>query len=300
MKKVLITGAGSYIGTSFIKWVKENHPGEFETEELDMIEGTWKEKDFSGYDAVFHVAGLAHADVGKVSEETKAFYYKINRDLAIETAQKAKKEGVDQFVFMSSMIIYGESAGVGKKKVITRNTKPHPANFYGDSKWQADQGIRKLQDDKFHVAVVRPPMIYGKGSKGNYPMLSKLAKKLPVFPDIKNERSMLHIDNLCEFLTLLMQSGESGIYFPQNREYVRTSQMVKMIGEVSGHPVRLTRFLNPAVYLTGKMPGKISGLANKAFGNMVYDKEMSKCFAGQYQISGLRASIYKTEGVKNS
>ena len=75
---------------------------------------------------------------------------------------------------------------------------------------------------------------------------------------------------------------------------------MKMIGAVSGHPVRLTRFLNPAVYLAGKIPGKISGLANKAFGNMVYDKEMSKCFDGKYQISGGRESISKTEGVKNS
>lgn len=98
MKRVLITGKDSYIGTSFIQWVQDKHPGEFEIEELDMIDGTWKEKDFSGYDAVFHVAGLAHADVGHVSAETKAFYYKINRDLAIETAKKAKVDRVRQFI----------------------------------------------------------------------------------------------------------------------------------------------------------------------------------------------------------
>ena len=296
MKRVLITGKDSYIGTSFINWVKEKHSGEFETEELDMIDSTWKEKDFSGYDAVFHVAGLAHADVGHVSAETKAFYYKINRDLAIETAKKAKADGVKQFVFMSSMIIYGESAGVGKRKVITRETKHHPANFYGDSKWQADKGVRKLQDEEFHVAVVRPPMIYGKGSKGNYPVLAKLAKKLPVFPDVKNARSMLHIENLCEFLSLLMGSGGGGIYFPQNREYVRTSQMVKLIGKVSGHKVQVTKLLNPAVWIAGKIPGKVSGLANKAFGNMVYEKSMSDCFDRKYQIWNLKETIKRTEG----
>ena len=295
MKRVLITGKDSYIGTSFLQWVQDKHPGEFEIEELDMIDGTWKEKDFSRYDTVFHVAGLAHADVGHVSAETKAFYYKINRDLAIETARKAKQDGVGQFVFMSSMIIYGESAGMGKRKVISRETKPHSANFYGDSKWQADKGVRKLEDGSFHVAVVRPPMIYGKGSKGNYPVLAKLAKKLPVFPDIKNVRSMLHIENLCEFLTLLMESGEGGIYFPQNKEYVRTSQMVKMIGKVSGHRVRVTKLLNPAVWIAGKIPGKISGLVNKAFGNMVYEKSMSECFDRKYQVWNLKESIRKTE-----
>ena len=258
--------------------------------------GSWREKSFAGYDTVFHVAGIAHADVGHVSEERKAFYYKINRDLAIETAQKAKKDGVSQFIFMSSMIVYGESAGLGKKRVITKDTKPHPANFYGDSKWQADKGVRKLADDSFHVAVLRPPMIYGKGSKGNYPLLAKMAKKLPVFPDIQNERSMLYIGNLCEFLCLLMKSGKGGIYFPQNAEYVRTSEMVRRIAETAGHRIWVTKLLNPAVWAASLIPGKVSGLVNKAFGNMVYELDMSQTFEKKYQCFGLKRSISLTEG----
>lgn len=295
MKKVLITGANSYIGTSFEAWAKEKYPGEFEIDTIDMVDGSWKETSFAGYDAVFHVAGIAHADVGHVSEERKAFYYKINRDLAIETAQKAKRDGVKQFVFMSSMIVYGESAGLGKRKVVTRNTKPHPANFYGDSKWQADKGVRKLADDSFHVAVLRPPMIYGKGSKGNYPLLARMAKKLPVFPDIRNERSMLYIGNLCEFLCLLMKSGDGGIYFPQNAEYVRTSEMVRLIAKVSGHKIWITKLFNPAVWVAGKIPGKVSGMVNKAFGNMTYEMDMSQAFEGKYQKAGLKRSIQNTE-----
>ena len=164
MKRVLVTGANSYIGESFATWVKKKYPKQIQVDTVDMIDGSWREKQFSGYDIVFHVAGIAHADVEKVSEERKAFYYKINRDLAIETAQKAKSDGVKLFVFMSSIIIYGESAGVGQTKRITYETKPKPSNFYGDSKWQADQGVRRLEDENFQVAVLRPPMIYGKGS----------------------------------------------------------------------------------------------------------------------------------------
>ena len=296
MKKVLITGANSYIGTSFEAWAKEKYPEEFEIDTIDMVDGSWRETSFAGYDAVFHVAGIAHADVGHVSEERKAFYYKINRDLAIETAQKAKRDGVKQFVFMSSMIVYGESAGLGKRKVVTRNTKPHPANFYGDSKWQADKGVRKLADDSFHVAVLRPPMIYGKGSKGNYPLLAKMARKLPVFPDIQNERSMLYIGNLCEFLCLLMKSGDGGIYFPQNAEYVRTSEMVRLIAKTAGHRIWITRLLNLAVWVAGKIPGKVSGMVNKAFGNMIYDMTMSQAFEGKYRCVSLVRSIHLTEG----
>lgn len=299
MKKVLITGANSYIGMSFEAWAKKEHPGEFQIDTVDMIDGSWREKSFAGYDAVFHVAGIAHADVGKVSEERKAFYYKINRDLAIETAEKAKSDCVGQFVLMSSMIIYGESAGLGKQKIVTKETKSHPANFYGDSKWQADKGVRKLGSDSFHVAVLRPPMIYGKGSKGNYPLLAKMAKKLPVFPDIKNERSMLYIDNLCEFLCLLMQSGEAGIYFPQNAEYVRTSEMVREIAKATGHKIWITKLLNPAVWIAGKIPGKINGMVNKAFGNMCYEKSMSQAFQGSYRVAKLQETIIRTEGAKS-
>lgn len=184
-EKILITGANSYIGTSFEKYVKENYGSEFQVETVDMIDGSWRDKDFSGFDVVFHVAGIAHADVGNVSEEVKKKYYAVNTDLSIETAKKAKADGVSQFVFMSSAIVYGDSAPAGKEKRITRDTEPQPANFYGDSKWQADKGVRELEDENFTVTVLRPPMIYGKGSKGNYPTLAKLAKKLPLFPDIR-------------------------------------------------------------------------------------------------------------------
>lgn len=299
MKRVLITGAGSYIGTSFENWVRERYPGEFNIDTVDMVDGSWRGKCFSGYDAVFHVAGIAHADVGHVSEERKTLYYKVNRDLAIETARKDKAEGVKQFLFMSSMIIYGESAGLGKKKVITRHTKPHPANFYGDSKWQADKGVRKLASEAFHVAVLRPPMIYGKGSKGNYPLLAKLAKKLPVFPDIENERSMLYIGNLCEFLCQLIRSGKGGIYFPQNAEYVKTSEMVRLIAEASGHKIWVTKALNPAVWVLGMMPGKMGRLIGKAFGSVVYENSLCMNIES-FQLFSLLKSITLTETGSNA
>ena len=271
MKKVLITGANSYIGVSFENYVYEHYGSELSIETVDMIDGSWKEKDFSSYNAVFHVVGIAHADVGNVSDEVKAKYYAINTDLAIETAKKAKAEGVKQFVFMSSSIVYGDSAPYGKQKRITADTEPKPANFYGDSKWQADKGARELADDSFIVTVLRPPMIYGKNSKGNYPMLAKMAKKLPIFPDVQNERSMLYIENLCEFLCQVMIRREGGIFWPQNAEYTRTSEMVKIIGEVSGHKVKVSKAWNWVVSLALHIPGKISGLANKAFGSMSYE-----------------------------
>ena len=295
MKKVLITGANSYIGVSFEKYVAEKHSDQLMVDTVDMIDGSWRQIDFSPYDIVYHVAGIAHADVGNVDEATKKKYYAINTDLAIETCKKAKEEGVGQFVFMSSAIVYGDSAPYGKKKRITRDTKPSPANFYGDSKWQADKGVRKLADENFTVTVLRPPMIYGKGSKGNYPTLARMAKKLPIFPDVQNERSMLYIENLCEFLAQIMIRGESGVFWPQNVEYTKTSDMVKMIAEVSGHKINVSKTWNWVVSLASRLPGKPAGLANKAFGNLSYDQSMSK-YSFKYQVVTLKESIRRTEG----
>ena len=284
MKRILITGANSYIGVSFEKYAADHYADKLFIETVDMIDGSWKSKDFSTYDVVYHVAGIAHADVGNVSDEIKEKYYAVNTDLAIETAKKAKAEGVKQFVFMSSAIVYGDSAPYGKKKRITRDTEPSPANFYGDSKWQADKGVRELSDENFTVTVLRPPMIYGKGSKGNYPTLEKLAKRLPIFPDIENERSMLYIENLCEFLCQVMIRSEGGIFWPQNAEYTRTSDMVRMIGEVNGHKIAVSRVWNWAVELAAIIPGKTRGLTNKAFGNLSYELSMSQ-YDFEYQIA---------------
>lgn len=290
MKKILITGANSYIGTSFERWM-EQYGDEYTIDTIDLKDETWREKSFIGYDVCFHVAGIAHSDVGKASEETKALYYKINRDLTIETAKKAKAEGVKQFIFMSSIIVYGDSAPIGKKKVITRDTKPEPANFYGDSKLQAEQGIQVLQDDSFNVVILRPPMIYGKGSKGNYQVLVKMAKKLPLFPDIENERSMLYIDNLCEFLRLVILNEEKGIFFPQNAEYVRTSEMVELIARENGRKIFLIKVFRFFGIVFGMLPGKIGALLNKAFGNLVYEKSMSYYYKGSYQMSAMFQSL---------
>ena len=299
-KKVLITGANSYIGESFQVFAEENYEKNFEIDTLDMLDPEWRKKDFSAYDIVYHVAGIAHADVGNVSEEVKQKYYAVNTDLSIEVARKAKEEGVKEFIFMSSMIVYGDSAPYGKRKIIDENTVPHPANFYGDSKLQADVGVRELADTNFKVIVLRPPMIYGKGSKGNYPILAKLAKKLPIFPEVTNERSMLHIDNLCEFLCQIMLikeiTNESVVLIPQNVEWTKTSDMVHEIAKVSGKKIISLKMLAPAVWIGGKIPGKIGELVNKAFGNNAYSQDMSEYEGIDYRMVDLKESVEKTEG----
>ena len=291
MKKILITGANSYIGVSFenylTKWADE-----YTVDTVDMIDGSWREKDFSAYDVVFHVAGIAHSDNGKISAEREKLYYAVNTDLTVETAKKAKADGVKQFIFMSSAIVYGESAPIGKTKVITKDTPTSPANCYGDSKVQAENGILPLNDETFKIVVLRPPMIYGKNSKGNYPTLAKMALKMPVFPYVKNERSMLYIENLCEFIRLMVKNEESGIFWPQNGDYSNTSELVRMIAAAHGKKVGIVKGLAWAI----KIMSPLTGLVNKAFGSLSYDMSLSE-YKENYRVATLEESIQKTEAV---
>ena len=289
-KKVLITGQGSSIGTAVERWLLKDKD-HYQVDTLDMQDETWRDTDFSQYDVVYHVAGIAHADVGNVTEEQKQLYYKVNTDLTIEVVERARQAKVKQFIFMSSMIVYSGC----KENFITSETEPCPLNFYGDSKWRADQKIQEMDAENFKVVVLRPPMIYGKGSKGNYPQLAKLASKLPVYPIVKNQRSMLHIDNLCQFVKLMIDNEEHGVFFPQNGEYSNTSDMVQMIAEVKGHRIIMIPFVGIFIKLLEKVPGKIGGLTIKAFGNSSYDMSMSE-YKENYRVNSLRKSIVLTEG----
>lgn len=286
MKKILITGANSYIGTSFESYIEKNFPNEYVVDTMDMIDGTWRNKSFRGYDSVFHVAGIAHSDNGKACIKNEKLYYAVNTELTIETAKKAKADGVRQFVFMSSAIVYGDSAPIGKTKIITKDTPAIPSNCYGNSKLQAEKGIMELQDEAFRVVVLRPPMVYGSGSKGNYSTLVKIALTIPVFPYVENRRSMLYIGNLCEFVRQMVENDECGIFWPQNKEYSNTSELVAMIAAANGKKVRLLKGFTWAL----KILSYITRLVNKAFGSLIYEQSMSE-YRNEYRVMNLRDSV---------
>lgn len=291
MIKILITGANSYIGTSFANYLAQpEFAGKYQVTTLDMIGDAWRSHDFSQYDTVYHVAGIAHSDNGKISDERAKLYYAVNTDLTVECAKKAKEAGVKQFIFMSSAIVYGDSAPIGKEKLITRDTPVNPANCYGDSKVQAENGIRPLDCDTFRVVILRPPMIFGKGSKGNYPLLSKLARKLPAFPKVENKRSMLYIGNLVEFVRLMVENGEHGTFWPQNPQYSNTSEVISLIARAHNKSCVLI----PGFGWALKLMSHATGLVNKAFGNLAYDQSMS-VYKEPYQKFSLQEAISFTE-----
>ena len=267
MIKVLITGAGSYVGESVRRYILSTS-NIFEIDAVDTMNDAWKEADFSKYDVVYHVAGIAHVNADPKME---ALYYKVNRDLTIEVARAAKTAGVKQFIFMSSQIVFHESQSL-KTEVLTADTKENPNGFYGDSKLQAEKGLHELECDAFKVCILRPPMIYGPNSKGNFPRLVKLATKVPVFPCWHNKRSMLYIDNLAEFVKQAILRELSGTFYPQNRELADTVVIIRFFAKANGHKVWITRLFNPFVWLGSFVLQPI----NKMFATYYYNPEMSK------------------------
>lgn len=281
MKKILITGAGSYIGTKVEEWLKRT-PELFEVDAVDTMNDHWKKADFSQYDVVYNVAGIAHVKAAKGDEP---LYYAVNRDMVIEIAKAAKAAGVKQFIHMSSMIVYKEVKTLAGKQ-IHKDTIPEPNGFYGDSKLQGESGIRALADDSFKVCIMRPPMIYGPGCKGNFPRLMWLAQKTPVFPAWHNRRSMLYIDNLCEFVKQLILHEVEGTVYPQNAEYSDTVEIVRHFAKTNGKRIWITRLLNPAIWLFGN---NVRALG-KMFSDSTYDMEMSQ-YPFEYQIVSFKESL---------
>lgn len=281
MIKVLITGAGSYVGESVRQYILASTK-EIEIDAVDTMNDRWRVADFSKYDVVYHVAGIAHVNADPKMEP---LYWKVNRDLTIEVAKHAKEAGVKQFIFMSSQIVFHESQSL-KAEVLTKDTKENPNGFYGGSKLAAEEGLHKLESTNFKVCILRPCMIYGPNAKGNFPRLAKLAGVTPIFPAWHNKRSMLYIDNLAEFVKQVILRGMSGTFYPQNRELADTVEIIRYFAKVKGHKVWITKLLNPFVWLGSFVLQPL----NKMFGTYYYAPEMSK-MDFEYQLVSFEESL---------
>lgn len=269
MKRILITGKTGYIATKlrlfFDAW-EEKNPGSYMVEQISVRDNNWEKFDFSRYHVLIHAAGIVHR---KDEVNLEKVYYQINKDLTKKLAEKAKREGVNQFIFISTMSIYGMDTG----KICT-NTKPAPKSFYGKSKWEAECELQQMVCDEFKICIVRPAMVYGEGCKGNYCLLEKLACILPVFPLIENQRSMLHIDKLCYMIRIKIEENSQGVYLLQDDAYANTSRMVQKIAKEHGKYIWISKIFNPVVYLALICPvKKVRVAAQKAFGTLIYERE---------------------------
>ena len=284
MKKILITGAGSYVGENVRKYIMQTAGDKFVIDAVDTFGDNWKKADFSQYDVVYHVAGIAEVNGKKGMEQ---LYYKVNTNLTIEIAKHAQANRVKQFIFMSSMIVYKETQSL-KGNIITPESLPAPNGVYGDSKLKAEEGIKNLNGNgnRMKVCILRPPMIYGPNSKSNLLRLGRLGTKVPFFPNWRNKRSMLYIDNLGEFVKQAVLRELEGTFYPQNRELSATVDIIRFFAKAAGHRIWITKLLNPFVWLGSFVLQPV----NKMFADSYYVPEMSE-YPFEYQIVSFEESL---------
>ncbi|MDK2091370.1 NAD-dependent epimerase/dehydratase family protein [Aliarcobacter butzleri] len=220
MKKLLITGSNGYLGSSFINQYKDKYDFEI----FSLLNQKLEDINFDGTDVVLHCAALVHQKV----EHSYEKYYEVNVEYPVKLAKLAKENGVKQFVFISTIAVYGE-----EKEELNENTICNPATFYGKSKLEAEKELLKLNDDSFTVSIIRPPMIYGKSAPGNIDSLVKLVKKLAIIPlaKIENKRSFISIQNLCHLVDEIITQEKQGIFLASDDKSLSTSKLIELIAK---------------------------------------------------------------------
>lgn len=218
MNKILLTGSTGYLGSSFLNKYKEKYFFKFFSSLTQKLEDII----FKEIDIILHCAALVHQKIEHPYEK----YHEINVEYPVKLAKLAKESGVKQFVFISTIAVYGE----GLEK-LDEKTDCNPITPYGISKLEAEKQLLELNDENFKVSIVRPPMIYGKNAPGNIDSLVKLVKKLPILPlgGIQNKRSFIYIGNLCYIIDEIIKQEKSGIFLANDDEPLSTTKLCELI-----------------------------------------------------------------------
>ena len=280
---VLIIGKNSYIGSNVKEWLENKGHS---VVEFDVEHEAVTEEIFNGIDSVVHVAAIVHRKDVKDYD----LYKKINVDLPYSVACQAKKMGVKQMVFLSSMAVY-EGGKTLKGKVVDQNTPCIPNTLYGRSKLEAEQVLKPLRDKTFKIAFIRPANVYGKGCRGAYmDKFKAIIKKLPVIPNAYQnvKQGMLYIDNLCELIRLIIDNKLDGVFPAQDKRPVSSVELMEQIALALGIKRKKSKFFG--------FPFKIFriGLVKKLYGGIAYDDEYALLDAGDYQIVEFSEGIRQT------
>ncbi len=279
MKRVLITGLHSYLGISLREYLSK-WPDRYVVTQISLRDDAWKQMDFSDYDVLYHAVGIAHL---RERPELYTLYDRINRDLAVAVAEKARESGIKQFIFLSTLSVYGADTGV-----LNEATLEKPVSRYGRSKLEAERQITALENNTFRVMILRPPMVYGCGCKGNFGKLVRLAQRLPVFPRVDNQRSMVYIDNLCEFVRQGIETEQSGQFVPQDATYGNTTQIAQWIAQAEGKHLYVSGLWG--LLLRPLFP--VVPAVRKAFGTLIYQETAEKTYQIVDQKTGVQRSVH--------
>jgi nucleoside-diphosphate-sugar epimerase len=233
MPRILITGTNSFIGTNFCKTTRfEDHT------EISLRKNEISEIDFSKFDVILHLAAIVHQS--KITDSKK--YYKVNKDLPVILALKAKNAGVRQFIFLSTIKVYGKHQK--NSEPWNENSPCYPDDAYGKSKYEAEIELKKLECSSFTVSIVRTPIVYGPGVGANILKLIKLIEAFPLLPfkNVKNNRHYTFVDNMVGFLDRIIELKASGTFIVMDDEPLSTTELVIRMSKLLHKNTRLFRF----------------------------------------------------------
>lgn len=280
IKNLLITGSNGYLGSSFIKEYKDKH----NFEKFSLLNQKLKNINFDSIDVILHCAALVHQKVENPYER----YYEVNIEYPIKLAKLAKNHGVTQFVFISTIAVYGD-----EKEKLDENTICKPITLYGKSKLEAEKELLNLNDDSFVVSIIRPPMIYGKDAPGNIDSLIKLIKKLPLLPlgRIENKRNFIYIQNLCNMIDEIITQKQNGIFLASDDEPLSTTRLIELIAKNLNKKIYLIKIPFFETFLKMVKPS----FHKRLYGNLEVDNTLTKeklNLKNPYSVeNGIRAMI---------
>lgn len=248
MTKILITGANSFVGTNFKKYSRYE-----QVDEVSLIDNQPENIDFSSYDVVLHLVAIVHQTKAIPEKE----YYRVNTELCLRTANAAKKAGVKQFIFMSTVKVYGPFNP--EEGVWNEFSKCKPDDSYGKSKYAAELALKELEDEHFTVSIVRTPLVYGEDVRANMLSLIKLVENYSILPlgKINNRRSFTSVENLIAFIDRIIDKTASGIYIAKDEEDLSTTELVQYISKYLNQKVRLLSIPKFIIWMSMKVYPRI-------------------------------------------
>lgn len=277
--KILVTGANGFIGNYFINTYGDT----YDIQKFSFLHDDFNTLDLNTTETVLHLSALVHQMGGASAAE----YERVNLMQTLDLAKKAKQRGVKQFIFMSSVKVYGEES----KSVYTETSECTPEDPYGKSKLKAERKLQELEDESFKVSIIRTPIVYGFGVKANIRNLIRLIKKFPILPfgEIRNKRSLVYIGNLCHLISEVITQNQRGIFLAADDEPLSTTELIQKIASSLGITIYLIHIPFFGYLLKKLKPS----LYRRLFGNFVVDNTKTK------QILNFHNPYSPEEGIKN-
>ncbi|MAC23643.1 SDR family oxidoreductase [Marinobacter sp.] len=283
-KHILVTGGSGFVGSALIKRLLSEHRDILAVgrSDVNLPVETVKVSSFSelgalgqrlgSIDVVVHCAARAHI-MNDNTVDPLAEYRKVNVDGSLNVARHALEAGVKRFLFVSSIKVNGEHTPPGRP--FTEEAAPAPEDPYGISKYEAERELQALcAETDMELVIIRPPLVYGPGVKGNFASMIRLMEKgLPLpLGAVRNKRSLVALDNLVDLIVTCVDSPAAAnqVFLAADGQDISTTELLRNVANAMGKPARLLPVPSGLLMLGASLFGK-NAVAKRLLGSLQVD-----------------------------